>query len=259
MIEADISPLQISIVVEFIAGRPTSTILRVITMYRPDSLIVGTRGKSANALQKMLSLGAANSMGHVSRDVLSHSPVPVVVVRPEAKVQKHLNKRKNDPARRGYHELVGKSGLEDLPMSVSKSKRESLHLGKGGRASTSSANSPRLVPALHAKSDSSASCKSRKSSESERLSEGSGGGGGGFVPPRAPTPGPLASGAREISDVQEEEDTLVAPKQQKMDLHPQVDENEMMRVDEHGNCFAGDDDSSGLAQRDVGSLQGSAR
>ncbi|KDN46993.1 hypothetical protein K437DRAFT_223350 [Tilletiaria anomala UBC 951] len=124
---------RISIVIEFIAGRPTSTIMRLIHMYRPDSLTIGTRGKSANALQKMLS-GGSLSIGHVSRDLLSRSPVPVVVVRPEAKVQKHLKKRLNDPARRGYHDLIKGSGfdLQALPMSVSKSKRESLHLHHHG-------------------------------------------------------------------------------------------------------------------------------
>jgi hypothetical protein len=48
----------ISIVVEFVAnqtvGRVTSSILGYIYMYRPDSLTVGTRGKSVSAFQKML-------------------------------------------------------------------------------------------------------------------------------------------------------------------------------------------------------------
>ncbi|KAI3479802.1 hypothetical protein L1887_58197 [Cichorium endivia] len=45
---------KISIVVEFVAGKVVSTILRIIHVYRPDSLTVGTRGKSANKFQKML-------------------------------------------------------------------------------------------------------------------------------------------------------------------------------------------------------------
>lgn len=57
-------PVQISIVVEFVAGRVTSTILRLIHMYRPDSLTVGTKGKTMSAFQKML--GGA-SMGSCSR------------------------------------------------------------------------------------------------------------------------------------------------------------------------------------------------
>ncbi|EPQ32054.1 uncharacterized protein PFL1_00252 [Pseudozyma flocculosa PF-1] len=114
---------KISIVVEFVAGSITSTILQLIYTYRPDSLTVGTRGKSANKFQKML---GQQLMGHVSRDILMTSPVPVVVVRPEAKVQKHLKKRLKDPKRRSYHDLV--KGVEGLPMSVNKSKRESLRI-----------------------------------------------------------------------------------------------------------------------------------
>ncbi len=110
-------------------------------MYRPDSLIVGTRGKSANALQKMLTLGAATAIGHVSRDVLSRSPVPVVVVRPEAKVQKHLNKRRKDPNRRGYHDLVSKSAYEALPMNISKSKRQSMQIRSRSSSPDASARS----------------------------------------------------------------------------------------------------------------------
>lgn len=114
---------KISIVVEFVAGKITSTILTIIHVYRPDSLTVGTRGKSVNKFKKML---GNTYMGHVSRDILISSPVPVVVVRPEAKVQKHLKKRLNDPKRRGYHNLV--KGVEGLPMSITKHKRRSLQV-----------------------------------------------------------------------------------------------------------------------------------
>ena len=115
--------LMASIVVEFVAGKVVSTILDIIHVYRPDSLTVGTRGKSANKFQKML---GQHIMGHVSRDILTSSPVPVVVVRPEAKVQKHLKKRLNDPKRRGYHNLV--KGEKSLPMSITKNKRRSLQV-----------------------------------------------------------------------------------------------------------------------------------
>lgn len=49
-------------------------------------------------------------IGGSSRDILSSSPVPVVVVRPESKVKKHLRKRQADPKRRSYHALVDGSG-----------------------------------------------------------------------------------------------------------------------------------------------------
>lgn len=41
-------------------------------------------------------------MGSVSKYCLSHSPVPVIVVRPERKVRKGVEKRKADP-KRGRH------------------------------------------------------------------------------------------------------------------------------------------------------------
>jgi len=92
---------QLSIVVEFVAGKVTRTIERLIALYRPDSLIVGTRGQRG----KMQTWGAAlhvTKVGRVSKWCLSHSPVPVIVVRPERNVQKNIEKRRADP-KRGQH------------------------------------------------------------------------------------------------------------------------------------------------------------
>ena len=72
--ELDDGGNKLSIVVEFVAGKITDTIERMIALYRPDSLIVGTRGK-----QKLLeSVGAAfgAGVGSISRCV----PVPGLVV-----------------------------------------------------------------------------------------------------------------------------------------------------------------------------------
>ena len=70
----------ISIVVEFVAGREfgkvTNTILGLIYMYRPDSLTVGTRGKSVSAFQKML---GGSSMGSCSRCVPAWLPLRLPV------------------------------------------------------------------------------------------------------------------------------------------------------------------------------------
>ena len=55
----------ISIVVEFIAGRVTDTILNVIYVYRPDSITVGTRGRTMSTFQKML---GGSFIGSCSRD-----------------------------------------------------------------------------------------------------------------------------------------------------------------------------------------------
>lgn len=75
--------------------------------YRPDSLTIGTRGRSVSTFQKIL---GGPMIGGSSRDILSRSPVPVVVVQPSNASKKHLKQRQNDPRRRSYHRLVGGSG-----------------------------------------------------------------------------------------------------------------------------------------------------
>ncbi|KAG8723207.1 hypothetical protein FRC09_004241 [Ceratobasidium sp. 395] len=98
---------QLSVVVEFVAGKITSTIERLIALYRPDSLVVGTRGQTGLVKtwsQAFLTPG----MGSVSRYCVSHSPVPVIVVRPERKVRKSMEKRRTDGRRRHqFEELMG--------------------------------------------------------------------------------------------------------------------------------------------------------
>ncbi|KAG9005902.1 hypothetical protein FRB90_010144, partial [Tulasnella sp. 427] len=83
---------RLSVVVEFVAGKVTSTIDRMTALYRPDSLVVGTRGSKG----LMQTLGSAYCV--------SHSPVPVIVVRPEKKVKKTVEKRRADPKRRAQFE-----------------------------------------------------------------------------------------------------------------------------------------------------------
>jgi hypothetical protein len=92
---------QLSIIVEYIAGKATTTIDRLIALYRPDSVVVGSRG-SRKMKQAFGAAFGAQSMGGVSKYCLSHSPVPVIVVRPESKVRKTLDKRRADP-KRGIH------------------------------------------------------------------------------------------------------------------------------------------------------------
>jgi hypothetical protein len=92
---------QLSIIVEYIAGKVTTTIDRLIALYRPDSVVVGSRG-ARKMKQAFGAAFGAQSMGGVSKYCLSHSPVPVIVVRPESKVRKTLDKRRADP-KRGIH------------------------------------------------------------------------------------------------------------------------------------------------------------
>ena len=92
---------KLAIIVEYIAGKVTTTIDRLIALYRPDSVIVGSRG--ARKMKQAFGVAfGSQSMGGVSKYCLRHSPVPVVVVRPESKVRKTLDKRRADP-KRGIH------------------------------------------------------------------------------------------------------------------------------------------------------------
>ncbi|KAJ8083556.1 hypothetical protein PM082_009431 [Marasmius tenuissimus] len=87
---------KVSIILEYIAGKVTDTLDRLIALYRPDSVIVGTRGR------KLWQMGLKGTMGSVSKYCLTHSPVPIIVVRPERKTKKAMEKRKANP-KRGLH------------------------------------------------------------------------------------------------------------------------------------------------------------
>ncbi|KZF22733.1 adenine nucleotide alpha hydrolases-like protein, partial [Xylona heveae TC161] len=71
----------ISLVLEFSVGKVHDTIQRMIRIYEPAMLIVGTRGRSLGGIQGLLP-------GSVSKYCLQHSPVPVIVVRPSSKREK---------------------------------------------------------------------------------------------------------------------------------------------------------------------------
>lgn len=76
--------VKISAVIEFVIGKVQETIQNMISVYQPSMLIVGTRGISE--LKGMF-------INSVSKYCLQHSPVPVVVVRPENKVKKQKEKK----------------------------------------------------------------------------------------------------------------------------------------------------------------------
>lgn len=107
---------QISVTVEIYEGEIKSTILAMVRMYRPDSLIIGTRGKQVSALEKML---GTTPLGNLSKQLIWQSPVPVTIVRPKDRIQKHLSKRLTDPRRQEYADLVKDD--EALPMSRARS------------------------------------------------------------------------------------------------------------------------------------------
>lgn len=66
---------------------------------------MGTRGRSLGGIQGLLP-------GSVSKYCLQHSPVPVIVVRPTSKREKKKRKRQADPSRRGYLDILQRSGGE---------------------------------------------------------------------------------------------------------------------------------------------------
>lgn len=54
---------KLSLVLEFIPGKVTDSIDRLIALYRPDSLVVGTRGRRFGGLVQGLSVGLAQGLG----------------------------------------------------------------------------------------------------------------------------------------------------------------------------------------------------
>ncbi|KAG0338030.1 hypothetical protein BG004_007389 [Podila humilis] len=79
------SAKKISVVVECMVGNVKETIHHMTKLYQPDMLVVGTRGRSS--VKGFL-------LGSVSRYCLHHSTVPVIVVRPERKLNKSRTKTK---------------------------------------------------------------------------------------------------------------------------------------------------------------------
>ncbi|KAJ9389646.1 hypothetical protein DTO063F5_2139 [Paecilomyces variotii] len=103
----------ISLVLELAIGRVQEIIQRMIQIYEPALLIVGTRGRSMNSMQGLLP-------GSVSKYCLQQSPIPVIVVRASAKREKKKKKRLADPTRRNYNSILQMSekrgsGLFDIP------------------------------------------------------------------------------------------------------------------------------------------------
>ncbi|KAI9759241.1 MAG: hypothetical protein M1835_000408 [Candelina submexicana] len=105
IIEKNTEEKAISLVLEFAVGKVHETIQRMIRIYEPAILIVGTRGRSLGGLQGLLP-------GSVSKYCLQHSPVPVIVVRPTYKRERKKMKRQADPTRRGYMDILERSGTK---------------------------------------------------------------------------------------------------------------------------------------------------
>ncbi|GFF29264.1 universal stress protein A family protein C25B2.10 [Aspergillus lentulus] len=92
----------ISLVLELAVGRVQDIIQRMIRIYEPALLIVGTRGRKLGGVQGLLP-------GSVSKYCLQQSPIPVIVVRPTTKREKKKKKRQADPTRRSYNQILEQS------------------------------------------------------------------------------------------------------------------------------------------------------
>ncbi|KAE8353525.1 adenine nucleotide alpha hydrolases-like protein [Aspergillus coremiiformis] len=89
----------ISLVLELAVGKVQGIIQRMIRIYEPSVLIVGTRGRNLGGVQSLLP-------GSVSKYCLQESPIPVIVVRPSTKREKKKKKRLADPTRRSYNQIL---------------------------------------------------------------------------------------------------------------------------------------------------------
>ncbi|ATY61739.1 universal stress family domain [Cordyceps militaris] len=87
----------VSVILEYAVGKLHATFQKLIQMYQPAMLIVGTRGRSLGGIQ-----GLVNNRNSFSKYCLQYSPVPVVVVRPTEKRIKKKVKRANDSNRQTY-------------------------------------------------------------------------------------------------------------------------------------------------------------
>ncbi|KAI8992638.1 hypothetical protein BDB01DRAFT_779159 [Pilobolus umbonatus] len=113
---------KISAVIEFVIGKVQETIQYMISVYQPSLLIVGTRGISE--IKGMF-------INSVSKYCLQHSPVPVVVVRPEDKVKKQqmlVQQQKNKKTNRisGMFRSVNSLNSNDTSSSDDSSDEDGL-------------------------------------------------------------------------------------------------------------------------------------
>merc|ERR1711939_544509 len=89
----------ISMIMELAIGKVQEVFQRMIGLYEPSALVVGTRGRNLGGMQGLLP-------GSVSKYCLQHSPVPVIVVRPTSKRMKKKMKRQMESGRSLYSSML---------------------------------------------------------------------------------------------------------------------------------------------------------
>ncbi|KAL2872524.1 universal stress protein [Aspergillus lucknowensis] len=108
----------ISLILELAVGKVQEIIQRMIKIYEPAVLIVGTRGKNLSGVQGLLP-------GSVSKYCLQRSPIPVIVVRPSTKREKKKKKRLANPNRRSYNHILELSERQGSHIFSAPSSRNS--------------------------------------------------------------------------------------------------------------------------------------
>ncbi|ROT38484.1 hypothetical protein SODALDRAFT_350707 [Sodiomyces alkalinus F11] len=95
----------INFTLEYASGKLHATFHKLIQIYQPAMLIVGTRGRSLGGFQSLV-----NTRNSFSQYCLQYSPIPVVVVRPTAQRDKKRNKRQQDTERQTYAKMLTATG-----------------------------------------------------------------------------------------------------------------------------------------------------
>ncbi|KAL2753280.1 hypothetical protein ACRALDRAFT_1077590 [Sodiomyces alcalophilus JCM 7366] len=95
----------INFILEYAVGKLHATFHKLIQMYQPAMLVVGTRGRSLGGIQ-----GLVNTRNSFSKYCLQYSPIPVVVVRPTEERVKKRTKRRLDAERQTYAKMLTATG-----------------------------------------------------------------------------------------------------------------------------------------------------
>ncbi|KAL8952006.1 MAG: hypothetical protein Q9222_002052 [Ikaeria aurantiellina] len=119
----------IGLAIEFAVGKVPEVFQRMITVYAPACLIVGTKGKSPSGMQSFVT-------GSVSRYCLQNSPVPCIVVRPSRKRLAKKHKRLADDRRRDYQNVIEMSGARGSQQALASSDSKGMEKLVGGIADT---------------------------------------------------------------------------------------------------------------------------
>ncbi|KAL8846293.1 MAG: hypothetical protein Q9221_008609 [Calogaya cf. arnoldii] len=113
----DVKEKAIGLAIEFAVGKVPEVFQRMISVYAPACLIVGTKGKSPGGMSSFVT-------GSVSRYCLQNSPVPCIVVRPNKKRLAKKAKRLADEKRRNYQSVLNLSGARGSTQALQNNDTE---------------------------------------------------------------------------------------------------------------------------------------